>query len=47
MVCLSHSGTMKLEDRLAEDHDVKVQMDDLLPRLKVISLLTVIVMKSL
>lgn len=24
MVCLSHSGTLKLVDRISEDHDVKV-----------------------
>uniref|UniRef100_A0A1X7TAT2 Uncharacterized protein n=1 Tax=Amphimedon queenslandica TaxID=400682 RepID=A0A1X7TAT2_AMPQE len=30
-VCLSHSGTLKLIDKLAEDHDINVQFwsDDL------------------
>lgn len=37
MVCLSHSGTIKLLDRFTEDHDIQVMYwsDDLLPNLEV------------
>ena len=37
MVCLSHSGTLKLLDKLAEDHDIKVQFwsNDFKKRLEV------------
>ena len=38
MVCLSHSGTLKLVDRLCEDYDVKVKFwsDELMDSLKVV-----------
>lgn len=37
MVCFSHSGTLKLVDKLAEDHDIKAQFwsNDLKKRLEV------------
>jgi hypothetical protein len=37
MVCLSHSGTLKMIDKLSEDHDVDVQFwsHELLNNLKV------------
>ena len=37
MICLSHDGTIKLLDRLAKEHDVKVLFwsDALLPHLEV------------
>ena len=37
MISLSHSGTLKLINRLSEDHDIKVKFwsDDLLENLKV------------
>ena len=41
MICLSHSGTLKLIDRLSEDHDIKVKFwsDELLENLKVYSII--------
>ena len=37
MVCLTHAGTIKAVDQIAEDHDIDVTYwsDDLLPYLQV------------
>ena len=37
MICLSHSGTLRLIDRLSKEHDIKVQFwcDSLVEHLKV------------